>query len=42
MIALRTLWRYLPGGVKETTLPGARCDWAKGGAYETLGWAVAV
>jgi hypothetical protein len=42
MIAIHTLWRYLADGTIEITKPGQRCDWAAGGAYEQVGWAVPI
>lgn len=50
MIATRTLWRYSKNthpdaprksnSVIETFHKGDRCDWASGGVYEILGWAI--
>lgn len=40
MIATRTLWRYRRDKTLETVEAGERCDWAEGGVYEHLGWAV--
>ena len=48
MTATRIIWRYTENtlqwpasnSVIETIQPGQRCDWAKGGVYEHLGWAV--
>ena len=33
---------FLNDSELETVLPGERCDWARGGVYEQLGWAVPV